>query len=697
MRQHALSLYIALTIVGAIVTIGAGIWLAPHQVEWHWWQALLLLVLAVAAERLAVPLPVAGYVSVATIAYTAGALLLPPPVAAGVFGVSMLIVQLWERVPISRLLFNTSCTTMTVGLTALLANHLRLSGSELGTGDWTEILRFFIVAVASYAINLLFTSGVIALASGSRFWTILRSHTLYSAAAEFACAIIGGVIALVWVRSPNWTVAAFFPALIAQLTLQYIAASARKASELEHQARHDLLTDLPNRTLLGLRVDQAIEAARQSRTSFALLMLDLDRFKDVNDTFGHHLGDLLLQEVARRLPTAAETPGQIVARLGGDEFALLAPGLDADEAVALAARVIQTLEQPFTIEDHAFDISGSIGIALYPEHGQQREDLLRRADVAMYVAKRAGLGHAIYDPEQDPNSRRRIALIANLRQAIEQEEITLHFQPKVSLPDGVVRGVEALARWSHPRHGLVPPDQFIPLAEQTAMIRPLSRLILSSAMRHCHEWRALGLDMPVAVNLSMRDLQNPELPAIVEELLGQWELPAHLVRVELTESTLMDDPQRSMLTVTRLREIGLHVSIDDFGTGYSSLAYLKRLPVDELKIDHSFVRHMATSESDATIVRSTIGLAHELGLTVVTEGVEDYVTWQMLLEFSADSAQGFFVSRPLPAAEFITWLRRGASGNAIWRPPAAPVLPTPLPLDPVHPSATPPGWRHQTA
>jgi diguanylate cyclase (GGDEF)-like protein len=592
---------------------------------------------------------------VATSAHIAGALLLPPPVAAVTFGAAMLIVQARERARPARALFNTSCTTITVGVTSLTANWFGLSGRALGDGSPAELPLFFLVACINYALNDLLVAGVITLSNGDRFWRVLYENTRYSAPAEFAAAIIGGLVALVAVTVPAWLPAALFPAIIAQLTLRYIAAGARKTAQLQHQALHDLLTDLPNRTLLGDRLQQALLTARHADAPLALLVLDLDRFKEINDTLGHHYGDLLLQQVGPRLASAVRTM-DTVARMGGDEFAIVLPGVGAEGATAVAARLAQALERPFVLEGHNFDIGVSIGIALYPEHGEEADVLLRRADVAMYVAKRAGIAQAIYAAEQDPNSADRLALISELRRAIEHDELALYVQPKLDLRSGRVSGVEALVRWVHPRRGLVAPDQFIPLAEQTGLIRSLSRWVLDAALRQCRDWQSAGLRIPVAVNLSMRDLHDLALPDIVAELLATRGVAPDRLRLEITESSLMVDPARAMLIVGRLHAMGVRISIDDFGTGYSSLAYLKQLAVDELKIDRSFVRQLATDGSDAAIVRSTIALAHDLGLTVVAEGVEDRATWDLLAAYGCDSTQGYLVSRPLPASEFADWL-----------------------------------------
>jgi diguanylate cyclase (GGDEF)-like protein len=433
--------------------------------------------------------------------------------------------------------------------------------------------------------------------------------------------------------------------------------TARKHAEaaFEHQALHDGLTGLPNRVLLHDRLQQAIRAAQRDHTAVALLVMDLDRFKEVNDTFGHHTGDQLLEQIGERLGGVLRGCDTI-ARLGGDEFALLLPTATREDANQIAERLLQVLEEPFSLGGLQLEIDASIGIAFSPEHGSDADTLLRRADVAMYLAKHTGTGHVVYTAEQDQHSPMRLALVGELRRAIDQNELSLHFQPKVSLDDGRVLCAEALVRWQHPRHGMLGPDQFVPVAEQTGLIRPLARWVLDAALRQCNRWRQEGLDLAVAVNLSMRNLHEAEIVDMIGELLGRWGIPPARLAIEITESSLMADAPRAMDVLSRLRDMGVGISIDDFGTGYSSLAYLKRLPVDELKIDKSFLANMATDENDAAIVRSTVGLAHELGLTVVAEGVENQATCDFLAALGCDVGQGFFFSRPVPAAALGEWL-----------------------------------------
>jgi diguanylate cyclase (GGDEF)-like protein len=414
-------------------------------------------------------------------------------------------------------------------------------------------------------------------------------------------------------------------------------------SALQHQALHDLLTDLPNRTLLRQRLEQSIPDGK-----LALLVIDLDRFQDINDTFGHQYGDVLLRKTGTRLVECLG-PAATVARLGGDEFAVLLPDADEQYAERVAAQLHTALTQTFTIADYVVEVGGSIGIAASPLHGADPDTLLRRADVAMYSAKRSGRGFAMYAADQDQHSPERLALITDLRRAIEGDELTLWYQPQVSLKSGRCVGVEALIRWSHPQLGWIAPDRFIPLAEQTGLIKGLSRWVLDAALRQAHTWQLEGIDMPISVNLSMRDLHDPDLPSTVAELLKRWDACPRRLMVEITENGLMADPARALQTVIGLRALGLRIAIDDFGTGYSSLAYLKRLPVDELKIDRSFVRDLSADADDRAIVHSIVGLGHDLGLNVIAEGIEDAETLTLLRELGCDVAQGYYTGRPAPA------------------------------------------------
>jgi len=447
------------------------------------------------------------------------------------------------------------------------------------------------------------------------------------------------------------------------VSVQRDITARKQIDSLRHQATHDALTELPNRVLLQDRLTQALADAARDATPIALLLLDLDRFKEINDTLGHHVGDQLLQRIGPRvleLLRGADT----MARLGGDEFAVLLPGAEEAAATALATEILAALAVPFMLEGQSLDVGASIGIALAPAHGDDAATLLRHADVAMYVAKRGHQGHAVYDPAQDGNNPLRLGLMGELRAAIAQGELLLHYQPKLDHTSGRVSGVEALLRWPHPVHGLIAPDQFIPLAEQTGLIAPLTWWVLETALAQCQTWARAGLLLGVAVNLSARTLHDLALPARIAALLATYGVPAGLLTLEVTESALMADPTRALNVLTQLAEQGVCLAIDDFGTGYSSLAYLKRLPVHQLKIDRSFIQHLVEGGADAAIVASTIGLGHHLGLRVVAEGVETAEAWQLLAASGCDVSQGYHLSRPVTATELERWLRAGGNDLA---------------------------------
>lgn len=441
------------------------------------------------------------------------------------------------------------------------------------------------------------------------------------------------------------------PAILA--SMEDVTDRKRHEEQLRHLALHDALTGLPNRTLLHDRLEQVGHLAYRAASSFALLLLDLDRFKEVNDTLGHESGDRLLHEVAARLEGAVRR-SDTVARLGGDEFAILMPTMDETRARKIAKNIEQTLRQPLILDGHRVDVSASIGIALYPQHGQDGSTLLRHADLAMYTAKRGGSGSQLYAPEQDLGTPQRLALLGDLRDAIENDQLVLHYQPKVHLLTGCAEHVEALVRWVHPEHGVIPPAEFIPIAEETGLIALMTQWVLKEAVQQLRAWQASGLDMEVAVNLSALNLRDPHLPETLAWLLRREKVPAGSLVLEITESSLMGDPELAMNILQQLHDMGVKISIDDFGTGYSSLAYLKQLPADEIKIDRSFVSGM--TQSGTVIVRSVVDLARNLGLQVTAEGVENRETWDLLLDMGCTLAQGYHISRPLPAGDVPGWL-----------------------------------------
>ena len=443
-----------------------------------------------------------------------------------------------------------------------------------------------------------------------------------------------------------------------------IAAREQRISELAYS---DPLTGLPNRALFNDRIAQAVIAAQRGHGRLAVVTLDLDRFKHVNDTLGHHMGDLLLREVADRLHRALQRRSDTVARLGGDEFAVLLPTEGVEGARRVARKIVEVLSEPLTIEGHLVDVGASTGIAAYPEHGEDADTLMRRADVAMYSAKRAGTGFEVYDSRFDQNTPARLSLLGELRQAVEHDQLQLVYQPKISLGGKGATAAEALLRWEHPERGLILPESFVPFAEQTGYIKAVTRWVLDNVFRQCAAWRGRGLDLRVSINISARDLHNPDFPRTLAELARAHKLNPESVSLEVTESAVMVDPAHALAILERLHAMGVGLAIDDFGTGYSSLAYLKRLPVDELKIDKSFVIGLTRDPDDAAIVRATIDLAHHMGLTVTAEGVEDAAVLQTLRRLGCDRAQGHHVSPPLTPVELERWSRRGPQ-RALKRP-----------------------------
>jgi len=426
---------------------------------------------------------------------------------------------------------------------------------------------------------------------------------------------------------------------------------------LAHQALHDILTGLPNRTLLRDRLDQAILEGRRRNESLALLLIDLDEFKAVNDSFGHHVGDALLTQVGPRFEASLRAV-DTVARLGGDEFAIVLPGADASSAGRVAASLLKSLERPFTVQAEALVVGASIGVAVYPQHGDSAQILLQHADIAMYAAKAdLGNGYSVYAPEQEGRGADRLGQLAELRRAIEQGELMLQYQPLVSLRTGRVTSVEALVRWNHPTRGMIAPNAFIPFAEQTGLIKPLTERVIELALRDVSLWRSQDHDCPVAVNLSTRNLLDPLLPDLVRSLLLKHDVPPSALRFEITESVLLAEPERAMETLNQLRAIGVRFALDDFGSGYSSLSYLHRLPLEEVKIDQSFIRELSSADaSGSTIVAATVDLGHRLGFAVVAEGVESQFEWDRLISLGCDIVQGFHIARPMPIEDVLRWL-----------------------------------------
>lgn len=434
-----------------------------------------------------------------------------------------------------------------------------------------------------------------------------------------------------------------------------IRLALRQARALERQALYDSLTGLPNRALFFDRLNQAVQAYKRDHESFAVVMMDLDRLKEINDTLGHEAGDILLKHVAQGMSTVLRATDTL-ARLGGDEYAMVLRQTSLSGIEPIVNKLLNSLEIELKIGDRSVGYGASLGIACCPEHSEDQHSLLQKADAAMYAAKHGGGGYVIYNSNVGREVQRDPAFKQELRDGIERNELVLHYQPIISLTTARVVGVEALVRWQHPTRGQLGPDEFIPLAEASGLIRPLTSWVVGVALRQSAAWQARGINLRVCINLSTLNLLDTNFAGQIAELLDVTGAAPQSVVFELTESTVMADPLRSMEMLSKFTSLGIAVTMDDFGTGYSSLSYLKRLPVLELKIDKSFIGDMALDSIDATIVASTIELAHSLGLTVIAEGVEDSKTWGMLSEMGCDSAQGFYMCDPLPIKDLEQWL-----------------------------------------
>lgn len=427
--------------------------------------------------------------------------------------------------------------------------------------------------------------------------------------------------------------------------------------QVMHDATHDSLTDLPNRVLLLDRLDQAIHNAFREKQGLALFILDLDHFKDINDTLGHHSGDQVLKHVALRLKGVVRE-SDTLARLGGDEFAIMLPLVKERNYVHLVIEKIQNaFHSPFIVGGLNLDVQASIGIAIFPEHGKDVDTIMQRADVAMYVAKQNNEGFAIYSPKLDKYTPKRLILIGALRQAIENGDLVLHYQPKINVKTNRITGVEALVRWQHEEHGLIQPNDFVPLAERTGLHKQLFFWVIKTALAQAEQWYNNQLKIGISVNLSPSTLLDADLPDVITGLLASSTLPANYITFEITEGSIIKDPERALEVLVRLAKMGVNISIDDFGTGYSSLSYLKKMPASELKIDQSFVKDMLKNENDEVIVRSTIDLAHNMGLKVVAEGVEEKEIVARLKLLGCDIIQGFYYSTPLSGSDCADWIR----------------------------------------
>ena len=629
------------------------------------WRILVWIAAIAIVDLMPVPMAMSFDFSLSFPLELSVALLYPPPVAA-------LIVLLGSFDP--RELRREVPPLMAVFVRAQIAMAVLVESNVFqGIADLDD--RWFVVAptvllaaVVGYAINTILVAEWQSLREGEPMDRILQKmHS--GILGEFVVSYMGLALFSVMVAIATetiglWAIAVFIAPLAFAWQMLHRTHSlkvaseelAQKQRENEFQAFHDHLTGLPNRLLFRLSLGQAIENAAEGGGRIAVMLMDLDHFKEVNDALGHHVGDRLLAAVGPLLAGALRE-GDLMARLGGDEFGVLLPDLaDDDAAVTVAQRLIEGLHRPIEVDEMDLDVTGSIGIAFFPDHARDADTLLRHADVAMYAAKDAGVGFEIYDEVIDRHKPELVRLVHQVRPAIDQGQFRMHYQPKVRLSDGRVAGAEALIRWHHPMLGRLGPSDFIPMIEKTVLLQPLTHWALNDVLRTWRRWSDDGVRIPVAVNVSPRTLLDQDFPEVVRRLLERWNVPARFLRLELTENFLVADSGRSSSVLDGLSAVGVGLSIDDFGTGFSSLSYLKRLPIDEIKVDRSFVSNMLERVEDFTIVRATVELGRNLGLRVVAEGVQDRDTFDRLGDFGCDEAQGFYIARPLDAEAFWSWV-----------------------------------------
>ncbi len=635
--------------------------LAAHTAEWHLTDLGILAALAVISEitaTLSGKLAISGSFLAIMLA---GVLLGGSP--AAVVGALTIAIG-WFRWRERGETFRQNLVTFTWFplLSGLLFHWLSDEGGVgLHDGTYWQNPTYYLLVFATFMFALALNLSTAALYEAARKQVPI-SKTLGKIkpviAAEMASAIFTLVAVYLTDELHEAGLALFALVLVIfQYLVRELLLSQQRAEELRVMAATDDLTGLHNRKEFGERVDKEIG---ESNASFGVLLLDLDHFKDINDTLGHQYGDDLLVDLGPRLAERIGDRG-LVARFGGDEFAIL-PSIRTDNVTALTAvveDVLACVREPVVFDDITLQVDGSIGVARYPADGHDAQTLLRRADIAMYAAKDQRDGHRFYASGQDRHSVSRLSMVGDFRRALEaDDQIVVHFHPIIDLTDGSVHGAEALVRWQHPQLGLLQPAAFLEIVEQTGLIGPMTSTVLDKAIAECAAWHAAGRDLTVAVNLSVRNLHDPMLSSYVAQMLDRHRLPAHSLKLEITESMILSDPQRALITVESLSELGVRFAVDDFGTGHSSLANLRRLPVHELKIDRSFVTPMLNEESDSVIVRSTIDLGHALGLTVIAEGVENATTLRRLEEIHCDRAQGHYFSKPIPPIEFMRWISR---------------------------------------
>jgi diguanylate cyclase (GGDEF)-like protein len=651
--------------VAFVAALGtASLFALPWVTEWHVADPAMFVVLSafvLAGELLPIPVPRRrGLARVTISAAFAFAILLRfgPGPAVLIYVSSSVIADAAGRVTALKIVFNAAqyvLAMVAAGGVLMLAGALPLTSI---TGDQLWIV--LAAAAAFFVTNHLLACAAGALLARLPIVEYLRDDLAFQGwtagcVLAFAPALLASADASV----------ALVPVCFVPMLAVYFGG--RQAAISSHRAHHDALTGLPNRSSLSESLQEALNRAVREQRPVAVMLLDLDDFKSINDTLGHELGDLVIQRVARRLSDAVGH-GTMLARIGGDELAALVHG-PQEAAEEVAERLLAALEEPLEVDSVALHICASIGIACFPQHGRTAPELMRHADVALYCAKDSDAAFQTYAEEDDEYSIDRLALAAQLRRGIERGELVVHYQPKVPLQGGATLALEALVRWNHPQLGCIGPDGFIPLAEQTGIIKPLTERVLEASLEQCRRWRQEGLEVTVSVNVSTRSLLDHDLPVIIGALLARLDLHAAALQLEITESRIVADLPRARAALDELRAMGVMIAIDDFGTGYSSLSQLQQLPIDEIKIDRSFVTRMETDRQDAVLVHSIIDLGRNLGLRVTAEGVETENVREVLARLGCDYAQGFHVGRPVVAGECRRYLHPPTPAE-----PSAPVI-----------------------
>lgn len=586
-------------------------------------------------------------------AFAFSILLLPAPVMAlAAMAVACIAGDIWNDKPLDRTLFNMGQTTLSLAGAAVVLQLMGEDTTLLATTSLTLtwIVAMALAAVVMFALNGILTCTVLALHEGTKVRTMLRRGMFLNLVTDGALVSLAPVFVVVANRS-----ILLLPLAVSVAGLVHYNTRAALASE--HEANHDVLTELPNRRSFLSRLETEL-SERADRRKCALVLIDLDEFKDVNDRLGHQTGDIVLSEIGSRL-RAVQKPGYVAARLGGDEFAVFINQFDdVGDVTAWADALRVDLARPYVTAGFPLSLTNSIGVAIWPDHGNDLAALFEAADLAMYGAKKARNSVQVYRESDVGTATGRLDLLAELETGISRGELQLWYQPQIDVATGEVIAFEALVRWDHPRFGLVLPDDFMPMAEHTDLVAPITEEVINIAIADAVRWRSIFPNVRVAVNTSARNLHDLGFPKMVETTLKAHRAKPDLLELEITENTVINQPERTRAVLESLEELGVRLSIDDFGTGYSSLAHLRSLPVDAIKIDRSFVRDIADDPDDQVIVRSIVDLAHNLGLETVAEGVETTRATQLLHQFGCMYMQGFLISRPMPFHDAVTWMAR---------------------------------------